>query len=396
MQLKFMYQGKPVDCEEREEKCAVNFCSRDLLMKVLRSLVSPWLVPVIDRIFQVQELFVLADVVSLGENQLHHVIRICEYADSLSEDVLAGLEVSREDLLTAVMFHDIGKGAEIDDRNMAPEAPKSAKVPKILRKYGVPSWAELRNPYHDHIEKSLQVAETYHLGIPILEAIALHHHVKITPPVLKEVAGGLVLAPMISEDILYHEPEQYAAKGSNLAQIIAILDQLCSVERKFQGRVSFIGEPDKMEDELVRDLVIGVSGPEDPRLTVLGLPFEGDETVILLDLRSFGAFVQLHSEYQVQATKREILNTIRSVVRVQDHHRIKDAVGLVGGDEYVVITRVQDGVILEKIIERIKGAVKARTGFGLRVGYGIGKNIPENFHEARTKSNLAKKPKLIK
>lgn len=396
MQLKFLYQGKPVDCEEREEKCDVNFCSRDLLMKVLRSLVSPRLVPVIDRIFQVQELFVLADVVSLGENQLHHVIRMCEYADSLSEGVLAALEVSRADLLTAVMFHDIGKGAEIDDRNIGQQASKSVKVPKALRKYGVPVWVELCSPKHDHIEKSLQLAETYHLGLPILQAIALHHHVKITPPVLKEVAGGLVLARTISEDILYYEPEQYAAKGSNLTQIVAILDQLCAVERKFQGRVSFIGEPDKMEDELVRDLVIGVSGPEDPRLAALGLPFEGHETVILLDLRSFGAFVQLHSEYQVQGTKRDILNTIRSVVRVQDHHRIKDAVGLVGGDEYVVITRVQEAAILDKIIERIKGAVKARTGFGLRVGYGVGNNIPENFHEARTKSNLDKKPKLIK
>ncbi|MFZ5640312.1 MAG: HD domain-containing protein [Bacillota bacterium] len=393
MQLKFMYQGKPVDCAK---ECNVDFCSRDLLMKVLRSLVSPRLAPVIDRIFQVQELFMLADVVSLGENQLHHVIRICEYADSLSDDVLAVLEISREDLLTAVMFHDVGKGPEVDDRNIEAAAGKPVKVPKILRKCGVPAWVEIRHPIHEHIEKSLQVAETYHLGAPILEAIALHHHVKITPPVLKEVAGGLVLAPMIAEDILHHDPEQYAAKGSNLAQVIAILDQLCAIERKFQGRICFIGEPDKMEDELVKDLVIGVSGPDDPRLKALGLLFEGSETVILLDLRSFGAFVQLHSEYQVQATKREILNTIRSVVRVQDHHRVKDAVGLVGGDEYVVITKMQDDMILEKIIERIKGAVKARTGFSLRVGYGKGKIIPENFHEARTKANLDKKPKLIK
>ncbi|TLM97390.1 HD domain-containing protein, partial [bacterium] len=336
MQLKFMYQGKPVECTDKGEKCVVDFCSRDLLMKVLHSLVSPRLVPVIDRIFQVQELFMLADVISLGENQLHHVIRICEYADSISENALTALQVSREDLLTAVMFHDVGKGPEVDDRNIEPAAGKAVKVPKIMRKYGVPAWVEMRQPIHDHLEKSLQIAESYHLGAPILEAIALHHHVKITPPVLREIAGGLVLAPMISEDILQHQPEQYAAKGSNLAQIIAILDQLCAVERKFQGRVSFMCEPDKMEDELVKDLVIGVAGPEDPRLKALGLAFDGSETVILLDLRSFGAFVQLHSEYQVQATKREILNTIRSVVRVQDHYRLKDAVGLVGGDEYVV------------------------------------------------------------
>lgn len=394
--MKFLYQGKPVDCAKKEEECSGNFCSRDLLMKVLRSLTSPRLAPVIDRIFQVQELFVLADVVSLGENQLRHVIRMCEYADILSEEVLAGLEIDREELFTAVMFHDIGKGAEVDDRNIEPAAARSGKLPKIMRKYGVPSWADYRCPMHEHIEKSLRVAETYNVSRPVLEAIALHHHVKITPPVLKEIAAGLVLAPMIAEDILHHEPEQYAAKGSSLTQAVAVLDQLCAIERKFQGRVSFTGEPDKLEGELVRDLVIGVTGPDDPRLKALGLPFEGNETVILLDLRSFGAFVQLHSEYQVQATKREILNTIRSVVRVQDHHRVKDAVGLVGGDEYAVITKVQDEMILERIIERVRGAVKVRTGFSLRVGYGVGKTIPENFHEARTKSNLAKKPKLIK
>ncbi len=396
MQLKFMYQGKLVDCTDREEECNVNFCSRDLLLKVLHSFLSPQLVPVIDRIFQVQDLFMLADVVSMGENQLHHVIRICEYAGSISEKALAALEVNRDDLLTAVLFHDVGKGTEVDDRHIESAASKAGKVPKIMCKYGVPAWVDYRTPFHEHVAKGLAVAETYHLAAPIMEAIALHHHVKITPPVLKEIAGGLVLAPMIFEDILHHEPEQYAAKGSGLAQMVAVLEQLCAIERKFQGRVSFLGEPDKMEDELVKDLVIGVSGPEDPRLKALGLPFEGDETAILLDLRAFGSFVQLHTEYQVQATKREILNTIRSVVRVQDHHRVKDAVGLVGGDEFVVITRVQEAEILEKIIDRVQGVVRARTGFELRVGYGIGKSIPENFHEARTKSNLAKKPKLVR
>ncbi len=391
-----MYQGEPVDCEERDQKCNVNFCSRDLLMKVLRSMVNPRLAPAIDRIFQVQELFMLADVVSLGENQLHHVIRICDYANSISEKVLAALGVDKEALLTAVLFHDIGKGIEIDDCNEGREASKQEKVPKTLRKYGVPSWVDFRTPAHEHVEKGLSVAETYNLDKPILEAIALHHHVKITPPVLREIALSLVLAPMFVEDILHHEPEQYAAKGSKLTQIVAALDQLCAIERKFQGRVSFNGEPEKMEEELVKDLVIGVNGTDDPRLTALGLPFMGDETVILLDLRAFGSFVQLNSEYTVQATKREILNIIRSVVRVQDRHRIKDAVGLVGGDEYVVITRVMDQEILEKIIERIKGAVKSRTGFGLRIGYGVGKSIPANFHEARTKANLDKKPKLVR
>lgn len=396
MQLKFMYQGKPVDCAKKEDECSVNFCSRDLLMKVLGSMLSPRLKPVIDRIFQVQELFMLADVVSVGENQLRHVIRMCEYAETLGDGVLAGLEINKEDLLTAVMFHDVGKGAEIDDRSTDPLAAKTVKVPKIVRKYAVPAWVEYRAPIHEHIEKSLQIAETYNVGKPILEAIALHHHVKINPPVLKEIATGLLMAPIIAEDILHHQPEQYAAKGSNLTQTVAVLDQLCSIERKFKGRVSFTGEPDKLEGELVRDLVIGVTGPDDPRLKALSLSFDGNETVILLDLRSFGAFVQMHSEYQVQATKREVLNTIRSVVRVQDHHRLKDAVGLVGGDEYVVITKVQDEKILEKIIDRICGAVKVRTGFKLRIGCGAGKTVPDNFHEAREKANLAKKTKLIK
>ncbi len=394
MQLKIMYQGEEIKCEEKED-CETVYCRRELLTKVLRALVRPQMVPVIERIFEVQELFQLADLVSVGENQLHHVIRMAEFAEMIREDILQEIGVTKSDLLTTVIFHDIGKGTEIDDSVFDPGAMKTVKLPKTLKKY-VPSWVDYREPMHTHVEKGVEIAKTYNLPEHIVEAIALHHHTKINPQVLKCLARGLSLAPVIGDDILRHNPEQYAAKGSPLAQVVAILDQLSAIERKFGGRLYLSAQPDKMEDELVKELVIGVAGPEDPRLKLLGITLDGSETVILLDLKAFGTFVQLHNEYEVQAIKKEILNTIRSVVRVQDRKRDKDAVGLVGGDEFVIITKVDDEEIIKQIIARITSAVTVRTGFRFRIGYGMGGSIPVNFHEARTRSNLEKKVKFVK
>lgn len=393
MQLKFIYQGEELSCDDG--KCNLPYCSRDLLMKVCKALIRPQLVPIINRIFEVQELLRLADVVSLGENQLHHILRMAEFAEMIKEEILLELGITKSDLITAVIFHDIGKGMEIDDSNYDPGSLTKGKPPKNVKRF-VPTWLEYKKPLHLHIAKGIQLAEGYNLPRHIIEAIALHHHVKIYPSVLKNVAADLALAPIICDDILHFRPEQYSAKGSNLTQVIAILDQLCAIERKFQGRFYLSSEPDKLEDEVVRELVIGLVGPGDPRLKLLDANIDGRETVVLLDLRGFGAYVQLHSEYQVQAVKKEILNTIRSVVRVQDHYRDKDAVGLVGGDEYVVITKVQDKQIVKQIINRITSTVEARTGFKFRVGYGIGGTIPANFHEARTMANLAKKPRFVK
>lgn len=384
--------GRKTKCRDNGD-CDRPYCERDLLMRVVKALVQPRLLPVINRIFEVPELYVLADLVSVGENQLHHVLRMAEFAEMIRGDILSELGIDKADLITAVLFHDIGKGPEIDDSSFEPQSIKKVRLPRNLKKY-VPSWVDYKEPIHIHVARSVEIAETYNLRTEIIEAVAMHHHVKIYPQVLKEMAAALLLAPMICDDILRYQPEQYAAKGSNLAQVVALLDQLCAIERKFQGKLYLSAEPDKMEDELVKELVIGVVGPEDPRLKLLNIKISGRETVILLDLKSFGTFVQLHSEYEVQGIKREILNIIRSVVRVQDRGRERDAVGLVGGDEFVIITRVDDEAVIRRMIDRITRTVKARTGFGCRVGYGMGGSIPANFHEARTMSNLEKNRNL--
>lgn len=394
MQLKFSYHGEEIKCENNND-CETPFCCRDLLLKVFLSFVSPQLAPVINRIFEVQELFLLADVISQGENQLHHVIKICEYADLINDNALEILGINKEILITAAIFHDVGKGKEIDDSVINLEDAKKVKVPQILRKYMLPSWVDYRVPFHEHIVKGIEIANTYNLENEVLEVIAMHHHVKINPNVLNVISESLKLAPMVVDDIRNYQPEQYAAKGSNLVQTVAILDQLCTFERKFGTSVSLGHEPGKIEDELVKDLVIGVALTDDPRFHILGLEIEENETVMLFDLRAFGTFVQLHSEYHVQALKKNVLNIIRSAVRGQDH-REKDLVGLVGGDEFVVITKVKEEKILNKMIERISKMVKTKTEFNFRVGYGIGGSIPENFHEARTASNLKKKPSFIK
>jgi len=390
MQFKLLYHGEDIDCEQSGRNCETAMCSRDLMLRVVKSLVRPQLMPVIHRIFEVHELFQLADVVSMGENQLYHVVRMCEHVVELKDSFLSELGVEQEELLTAVLFYDCGKSSEVDDNLFIPENCKQARVPRKLRNCGIPEWAEYYTPMHDHLERSVRIAESYDLKETVLEAIALHHHVKILPELVYQVARALYLPHVICEDILRHKPGQHVAKGSTLAQVLGIVNQICAIERKFGGRVYLAREPEKIEDELVKDLVIGVTDSSDPRLGLLGISLAGNETVILFDLRGFGEFVQNNSEYKVQATKREVLKTIRSVIRVQDHHRDKDMVGLIGGDEYAVITRVRDEAIIDKMIERIKSAIMNRTGLNVRYGYSMGGVLEENFHAARDKANLEK------
>lgn len=363
---------------------------QDTAALVLKSLVPPQLHPVIEKIFEIPELISLAGIVSLGENQLHHLIRMAEKASQVPERVLAELGLTRDTLLTALLFHDIGKGRETDDRHFDSKTVRLKKIPNLLRKYGVPEGAEIVLPRHLHLLRGVQLAERYNLDRQIIQAVALHHHVKITPRVLSRVAGPLAVTPVICSDILHFRPAQYAARGGNLAQLVGILDQLCAIERKFHGKVYLAVEPDKLEEEVVKDLIIGVAEADDPRLDILGFAFHGQESVILLDLRSFGEFVQTHTEYQVQSIKKEVLNTIRSLTRAGSKNRNRDAAGLIGGDEFVIITSIAEPAVIEKIIHRVATTIRARTGLDCRAGYGTGESIPENFHKARNKANAHK------
>jgi GGDEF domain-containing protein len=390
MQLRLMCQGELIDCQQKSDNCETLMCSRELMLKVLKSLVRPHLMPVIHRVFEVQELFLLADIVCLGENQLYHVIRMCDYVFRLKDSYLNQLGLVKEDIMTAILFHDCGKGREVDDSIFRSDRVSRVKVPRRLKNYGVPAWAEYFSPAHDHIELGLNIAQTYNLPDNIMEALALHHHVKILPEVLDTMVKGLCLPNVIREDVLQQKTKQYVAKGSILSQAVAVLDQVCAIERKFEGRISLAQEAEKIEDELVKDLVIGLTDANDLRVGLLGNNLDGNETVIMFDLRNFGEFVQQNTEYKVQATKKEVLNTIRSVVRGQSDHREKDMVGLVGGDEFAVVTKVKDFCVIEKVIGRIDAAIKNRTGLNVRCGYNIGEGIEANFHEARRKAQIKK------
>ncbi|HHY29723.1 MAG TPA: phosphohydrolase, partial [Syntrophaceticus sp.] len=154
-------------------------------------------------------------------------------------------------------------------------------------------------------------------------------------------------------------------------------------------------EPEQIEYEVVRDLVIGISGKDDPRLEVLGLSLTGTESVILFDLRAFGSYVKMHTEYEVQNMKASILQLIRTLVRVNREGKERDLVALIGGDEYAVVTKVQDPVILDKMIERVARVIKLKTGFQVRAGYGIGNNIDENYHHARIQAEMLKERRFL-
>jgi len=375
-------------CVSADFHCDQPLCHREILYKTLLGVVRPRIIPFLERFFGIKELLYLARIVSVGENQLHHVIRMVELVATLPDEVLLCLGISRDDLLMGVLFHDIGKGKEVDDVVFNAQSVAKARVPQALRHYPGMRWADWTTPFHDHVVRSSEIARRYAVPEHVLEGIALHHHVKIRPRTLNLVGDALCLSMIVKQDIFNHNPEQYAASGSNLAQVIAILDQLCAIERKFQARISLGLEPQQIEDEVVRDLVIGLATPGDPRLRVLEVVLTGEESVILFDLRAFGSFVKLHTEYEIQSMKVSILQLIRSLVRVNRPGHERDLVALIGGDEYAVVTKVKDKRTLEEMIERIAFTVKVRTGLEVRYGFGLDGTIAANFHQARIQAEM--------
>lgn len=375
-------------CVAADFHCDQPLCHREILYKTLIGVIRPHLIPYLEHFFGIKELLYLARIVSVGENQLHHTIRMVELAASLPDEVMSYLGIKRDDLVMGVLFHDVGKGREVDDSVFDARSVSKGRVPQALRHYPGMRWVEWTTPFHDHVLLSHEIAKRYGLPENVLEAIALHHHVKIRPRALHLVGDALCLSMAVKEDIFNHHPEQYTAPGSNLAQVIAILDQFCAIERKYQARLGVGLEPHQIEDEVVRDLVTGMATAEDPRLRLLGVRLTGDESVVLFDLRAFGSFVKLHTEYEIQSLKASILQMIRSLVRVNRPGHERDLVALIGGDEYAVVTKVKDKRILDEMIERIALTVKKRTGIEMRYGLGVGGNIPSNFHQARIQAEM--------
>ena len=371
------------------------FCQREYFYKTLLSVIKPEIIPYLENLYQVKELLSLSQIISAGENQLHHVIRMLEIAASIPDSVFEMLHISKEELVTGVIFHDVGKGKEVDDRYFESSMVKKGSAPAFLRHYPGMNWAEWIVPFHNHIAASYQIAKKYHCSLRVLEAIALHHHVKIRPRTLNLLGDCLKLSSMVKLDIFHYNPIQYAAPGGNLAQVIAILDQLCAIERKFRGFSGLGLEPQQLEYEVVRDLVIGITDNKDPRLDMLEISLKGNESVILFDLKAFGSFVKMHTEYEVQNIKATILQLIRNMVRVNRIGKERDLVALIGGDEYAVITKVEDAVVLSKMAERVADVIKLKTGFQVRAGYGMGESIAENYHKARLQAELMKKHRFL-
>ena len=371
------------------------FYQREYFYKTLFSVIKPEIAPYLERLYEVKELLSLSEIISDGENQLYHVIRMLEIAVSIPDSVLEKLKISKDELVTGVIFHDVGKGKEVDDRHFDSSKVTKGSVPVFLRHYPGMNWVEWVVPFHDHIAASYLIAKKYHCSIRVLEAVALHHHVKIRPRTLNLIGDSLQLSSMVKLDIFHYNPVQYVAPGGNLAQVIAILDQLCAIERKFRGFSGLGLEPQQIEYEVVRDLVIGITDNKDPRLDVLGVSLKGNESVILFDLKAFGSFVKMHTEYEVQNMKASILQLIRNMVRVNRGCRERDIVALIGGDEYAVVTKVKDIAVLNKMAERVAEVIKLKTGFQVRAGYGIGESIAKNYHKARLQAELMKKRRFL-
>jgi hypothetical protein len=330
-----MEEGASNNSEGKYEKCGVQKSEypyrRELFYKTLLEVLNPKIVAYLERLFQVEELLPLSGIISVGENQLHHVVRMLEMAATIPDSVLEVLKITGEELIAGVIFHDVGKGKEVDDRIFEASLVQKRQAPAYLRHYPGMNWAEWMVPFHNHIGVSHQTAKKYHCSQKVLEAVALHHHVKIRPRTLNLIGDALNISNIVRLDIFHYKPAQYAAPGNNLAQVLAILDQMCAIERKFRGFSGLGLEPKQIEYEVVRDLVIGISGKDDPRLDVLGLSLTGKESVILFDLRAFGSYVKMHTEYEVQNMKASILQLIRTLVRVNREAKERDLVALISG-----------------------------------------------------------------
>lgn len=368
---------------------------RELFYQTLLEVLKPKIVPFTERMYQVKEIIPLSGIISAGENQLHHTIRMLDIAASIPDKTLEVLKITGEELVCGVIFHDLGKGKEVDDRVFEASMVRKGRAPSYLRCYPGMNWAEWVVPFHNHIGVSHQLAKEYHCSQKVLEAVALHHHVKIRPRTLTLVGDALNISRIVRLDIFYFNPAQYMAMGSNLAQVIALLDQMCAIERKYRGFSGLGLEPKQVEYEVVRDLVIGITGKDDPRLDVLGLNLTGKESVILFDLRAFGSYVKMHTEYEVQNMKASILQLIRTLVRVNQEGRERDLVALIGGDEFAVVTKVLNPAILDEMIERVARIIKLKTGFQVRAGYGIRGSIDENYHHARIQAEMLKECRFL-
>ena len=61
---------------------------------------------------------------------------------------------------------------------------------------------------------SYQLANRYHCSQKVLEAVALHHHVKIRPRTLNLIGDALNISSIVRLDIFHYNPAQYAAPGN--------------------------------------------------------------------------------------------------------------------------------------------------------------------------------------
>jgi putative nucleotidyltransferase with HDIG domain len=233
---------------------------RERMLLTILSVLNPEIIIAVDRMAEVPELLNLAGIISVGENQLHHVLRMSQLAVLIPDPILRELEVDRDDLVLAAIFHDVGKGLEVDDRNFRPESVGKMTVPGQLSRYKGLKWTEWKTPCHDHVTVGYEIGVRYDLKSDILEAVALHHHAKLRPKVIGRLGAGLALTGTVCQDIASYAPEQYAAPGGNLAQVIAFLDQLCALERKLKTNILARYSGDRLEEDVVRDLVIGEIG----------------------------------------------------------------------------------------------------------------------------------------
>lgn len=365
--------------------------SKELFYQTLLQVFDKKLVAYVERLYQIKELLPLSEIISAGENQLHHTLCMLEKAASISNSILDVLQITREELVDAAIFHDVGKGKEVDDRFFSFSMVCKGRVPTYLCRYQGMNRAEWTVPFHTHIEASCRIAEKHRCSQKVLEAIAMHHHVKIQLSTLNLVCDDLSINSVICSDVNNYKPAQYAIPGGNLAQVVAIFDQLCAIIRKIKGYNCLGPGAQRLEYEVVRDLVIGVTDKDDPRLDVLGVSLTGKEAAILFDLRDFGSYVKKHTEYEVQNIKVSVLQLIRSLVRGElANDRGYDLVALIGGDEYAVITKVEQPAVLDKMVDRIAIAIKLKTGFLVRTGYGTGSTIDKNYHQARIQAEQSR------
>jgi hypothetical protein len=140
-----MEEGASNNSEGKYEKSGVLKSEypyrRELFYKTLLEVLNPKIVAYLERLYQVEELLSLSGIISVGENQLHHVIRMLEMAASIPDSVLEVLKITGEELIAGVIFHDVGKGKEVDDRIFEASLVQKSRAPAYLRHYPGMNWA---------------------------------------------------------------------------------------------------------------------------------------------------------------------------------------------------------------------------------------------------------------